>query len=56
MAFPLEAETPEGGWASLDAAARVVTDVYGQKSLALTADRLRPVPPPETLILDVNRP
>ncbi len=56
MAFPLEAEDPEGGWAVFDAAARVVTDAYGQKSLALTADRLRPVPPPETLILDVNRP
>ena len=56
MAFPLEAKTPEGGWAVLDAATRVVTDAYGQKSLALTADRLRPVPPPETLILDVNRP
>ena len=55
MAFGLDGKVPEGGWALLDAAARVVTDAYGQNSLALTADRIRFTPPPAALILDVNR-
>jgi len=55
MALELSGDVPDGGWAVLDALALVETDEYGQKRLRLRLQNVRPAPPPDTLILDVNR-
>lgn len=57
MAFELDTQTdvPEG-WAAFDARAEIGRDEYGRKKLKLKASGLRSVPPPGSLILDVNRP
>ena len=55
MAFALEADVREGGWAVFSALAMMGTDEYGQPRMKLRPDELRSVSPPEPLILDVNR-
>ena len=58
MAFAIEAETDafDGGWVTLDALALTGTDEYGRRRMKLKPSDIRHVPPPDPLILDVNRP
>lgn len=42
-------------WVTIDAAARVVTDRYGQRKFRLSAENIRQAEPPEELILDGRR-
>jgi len=57
MAFELAeaAGIPDGGWAVLEAVARLGTDAFGRQKLKLSPQHVRPAPPPDPPILDVNR-
>ena len=57
MAFELEGkiEDAAGGWITIDASARIASDMYGQKHLKLHPESLRRAAPPTALILDSSR-
>ena len=61
MSFVLEQNSPElgkvsdGGWAVMEALARVVTDGYGQRKLTLKPKVIHNIVQPEELILDSRK-